>query len=706
MTNKTIAKFTNAGVLSGTDYVPISQGPLTRKTTIADLLALSPATGTVTDVSVLSANGISGLVATSTTTPVIMLSLGDITPTSIVTTNDISSGGNIVATGTVTGSNISGTSSGSNTGDQNLFSTISVSGQSDVVADTLADTLTLVAGANVTITTNAGTDSITIAAASGGVTDGDKGDIIVSGSGATWTIDTTGVAAGSYTNTNLTVNAKGQITAASSGSAGSVPDGDKGDITVTASGATWTIDPQAVSYSKIQNVSATDKVLGRSTAGAGTIEEITFTGAARTFSAAVDAAAERTVLGLGTLATQSGTFSGTSSGTNTGDQNLFGTISVSGQSDVVADTTSDTLTLVAGSNVTITTNAGTDSITIAASAGGLTNWTEAVNTSAPNATIPAVSFTPNNAAASVDAVLQVKGASGALLAQVPDNGTGGGNKRGAQAVDWQMSRATNNQVASGSNATIGGGRRNTVAGSDAVVAGGFANSASSTSDTVAGGSTNTASGGTSTVAGGTTNTASGQHGAIGGGSSNTASGVGSAVPGGTNNTSDGSRSIVSGYLGNARGIEGPSVHSSGNPFSSSSGSAQAMKLVVAGQTSNATPQVITVTGSSSGNGTNQLVLPNSSAYLVSGMMVSRQDATGDTKSWTFSAHIRRGANAAATALVAAVTPTVVAADAGASSWTFTVTADTTNGALLVTVTGEAAKTLRWVCSMDSVQVVG
>ena len=82
-----------------------------------------------------------------------------------------------------------------------------------------------------------------------------------------------------------------------------------------------------------------------------------------------DASAQRTTLGLGTLATQSGTFSGTSSGTNTGDQSLFSTIAVSGQSNVVADTTSDTLTLVAGTNVTITTDATTDSITIAASSG-------------------------------------------------------------------------------------------------------------------------------------------------------------------------------------------------------------------------------------------------------------------------------------------------------------------------------------------------
>lgn len=63
-------------------------------------------------------------------------------------------------------------------------------------------------------------------------------------------------------------------------------------------------------------------------------------------------------------ATIEGSLSGTSSGTNTGDQLIFKTISVSGQSDVVADTTADTLTLVAGTNTTITTNASTDTITI------------------------------------------------------------------------------------------------------------------------------------------------------------------------------------------------------------------------------------------------------------------------------------------------------------------------------------------------------
>jgi len=46
--------------------------------------------------------------------------------------------------------------------------------------------------------------------------------------------------------------------------------------------------------------------------------------------------------------------------------NVFTTIAVSGQSDVVSDAESDTLTFAEGSNITITTTAGSDTITIAA----------------------------------------------------------------------------------------------------------------------------------------------------------------------------------------------------------------------------------------------------------------------------------------------------------------------------------------------------
>ncbi len=114
------------------------------------------------------------------------------------------------------------------------------------------------------------------------------------------------------------------------GATGVIGDGDKGDITVSSSGTVWTVDNGAITYAKIQDVSTTNRLLGRSTAGAGDIEEITCTVAGRALLDDADAAAQRTTLGLGTLATQSGTFSGTSSGTNTGDQTITLTGDVTG----------------------------------------------------------------------------------------------------------------------------------------------------------------------------------------------------------------------------------------------------------------------------------------------------------------------------------------------------------------------------------------
>jgi hypothetical protein len=74
-------------------------------------------------------------------------------------------------------------------------------------------------------------------------------------------------------------------------------DGDRGDVIVSGSGATITIDSDAVTYAKIQNVSTTDRVLGRSSAGAGDIEELICTAAGRALLDDADAAAQRTTLG-------------------------------------------------------------------------------------------------------------------------------------------------------------------------------------------------------------------------------------------------------------------------------------------------------------------------------------------------------------------------------------------------------------------------
>jgi hypothetical protein len=64
-------------------------------------------------------------------------------------------------------------------------------------------------------------------------------------------------------------------TIAALASGGSISDGDKGDITVSSSGTVWTVDNDAISYAKLQNVSATSRLLGRASTGAGDVEEIT-----------------------------------------------------------------------------------------------------------------------------------------------------------------------------------------------------------------------------------------------------------------------------------------------------------------------------------------------------------------------------------------------------------------------------------------------
>ena len=84
----------------------------------------------------------------------------------------------------------------------------------------------------------------------------------------------------------------------------------------------------------------------------------------------------------------------------------FKTISVSGQSDVVADGTADTLTFAAGTGTTITTNASTDTITISAGTNTIEVDEFTGNGSTTAYTLSTAAVTENNLLVYMDGVYQ------------------------------------------------------------------------------------------------------------------------------------------------------------------------------------------------------------------------------------------------------------------------------------------------------------
>jgi hypothetical protein len=406
----------------------------------------------------------------------------------------------------------------------------------------------------------------------------------------------------------------------------------------------------------------------------------------------------RTVLELGTLATQSGTFSGTSSGTNTGDQNLFSTIVVAGQSDVVADATGDTLTLVAGTNISITTNAGSDSITINNTASGLSgtgsvdnavlradgtggatlqnsNWIIADNaTASPNNTVNHASIQATGGTTNVSVSIVPKG-TGAFTLAVPDGTTTGGNVRGINSIDLQTARNNAIQVASGENSFVGPGPNGRASGDRSVS---FSGGTASANDSFAVKGTASATG---AVALGVNTIASGLYAAALAFAAEATTTY--AVSVGAGSTASGQGSFACGQQSNAR-IYGSFAFASLGDVSGR-GNKQMMMLVLRNSTSGTTPAELFADASSA-----RLTVP-SGKVLQAMIFVSGSKNDGSAVATYSRMYAVKNVGGTTSEVFA---PQTLGSDTAAGT-SIAITADNTNDALQISVTGIAGETWRW-----------
>ena len=254
-----------------------------------------------------------------------------------------------------------------------------------------------------------------------------------------------------------------------------------------------------------------------------------------------------------------------------------------------------------------------------------------------------------------------------------------------------------NNQATGAYSFIGGGGDAGTAGNRNVASGDWS--------AVVGGSVNTASGVQTFIGSGRNNTASATQANIIGGQFNTASAAYTNIVAGNSNTASGAYSSVFGSSrGTTRGISGYTVFpANGETPLTQAGSNQTALLQMSRETTDATATVLTSNTSAAGT-TNQVILPNNSAYYFRGEIIAGVTGGGNTKGWFVEGVIKRGANAASTTMVGTATVTSNYANLGAATWAVTATADTTNGGLAITVTGQASTTIRWVAQIRTTEM--
>lgn len=216
--------------------------------------------------------------------------------------------------------------------------------------------------------------------------------------------------------------------------------------------------------------------------------------------------------------------------------------------------------------------------------------------------------------------------------------------------------------------------------------------------------TNTASGAAS-IAMGSNNTASGQN-SIAAGATNTATGA-QSVALGNNSTATGNGSFAAGTFANDRGRIGQFAFSGGrlgiNTGDSQYGVTTLRKTIPATTTSR-----LTVDGAAA-NATNCCNLVNGIAYGFGQITIVAYDAANvHAAMWTVTGLlVVRGINAAATALIGTPTITLLQASSALSalsSGSVTVTADTTNGGINISLNNASSVSLDVVAVLHSAEI--
>ncbi|MGL4681207.1 MAG: hypothetical protein ACRCWC_17710, partial [Plesiomonas shigelloides] len=136
------------------------------------------------------------------------------------------------------------------------------------------------------------------------------------------------------------------------------------------------------------------------------------------------------------------------------------------------------------------------------------------------------------------------------------------------------------------------------------------------------------------------------------------------------------------------------------PIQTVAGASQSGVLVLAVQTTDATPTTLR-SNSDAASATNQFILLDNSGALLNIDLIG----TDGTDYFTINAvgiPVIRGAGAATTFMqVGYYTPTL---SAGASTWAWSIVADTTYGGVRIQVTGQVGKTIKWVARVFSTEV--